>query len=227
MDLVYFVKDTKQNEELRYSLRSVCENLKGHRVVFVGGKPDGLTPDLHISFRQNKTKHLNVWAMREAVIQSDEVSEDFYLMNDDFFVMEPIDEVGYFYYQTLAQRIRYLCGKYDGMTDYAKILSRTKHALENRGLTTLNYELHVPMRINKVKGLEVVREYGSGHAFRSLYGNTHVDLAEEMKDVKALRTTTEIDKGAAFLSTSDTAFSVGEAGRWIRARFKERCRYEC
>ena len=53
-DIVYFLKDTYYNEELRYSLRSVEENFPHARVVFAGGCPVGFKPDLHIEIEQSR-----------------------------------------------------------------------------------------------------------------------------------------------------------------------------
>ena len=47
-DIVYFVKNTEENEELVYSLRSVEKNFPYNRVWFFGGCPNGLKPDVHI-----------------------------------------------------------------------------------------------------------------------------------------------------------------------------------
>lgn len=41
-DVVYFVKDTERNEELKYSLRSLEQNWKYNKVWFCGGCPSDL-----------------------------------------------------------------------------------------------------------------------------------------------------------------------------------------
>ena len=52
-DIVYFVKNTEENEELIYSLRSVDKNFPFNKVWFFGGCPKGLTPDVHIPVVQD------------------------------------------------------------------------------------------------------------------------------------------------------------------------------
>ncbi len=54
LDIVYFVKESAQNEELRYSLRSVEKNFPHRNVWFVGGKPKGLTPDKWHAVNQDR-----------------------------------------------------------------------------------------------------------------------------------------------------------------------------
>ena len=51
-DVVYFVKDTKENEELRYSLRTL-KNFPHAKVWFYGGCPEGLKPDHHVYVKQD------------------------------------------------------------------------------------------------------------------------------------------------------------------------------
>ena len=43
MDIVYNCRPGKQNEELRYSIRSVMENLPHDNLWVVGGKPEWYT----------------------------------------------------------------------------------------------------------------------------------------------------------------------------------------
>ena len=52
-DIVYFVKESESNEELRYSLRSLV-NFPHRYVWFYGGCPEGLNPDFHVPVKQDK-----------------------------------------------------------------------------------------------------------------------------------------------------------------------------
>ncbi len=45
-DVVYILKNDIKSDELRYSLRSVCESFPCRNVVFIGGCPNDITPDL-------------------------------------------------------------------------------------------------------------------------------------------------------------------------------------
>ena len=52
-DIVYLLREG-ENDELRYSLRSVERNFPHDRVIFYGGKPDGIEPDEYIHIEQNE-----------------------------------------------------------------------------------------------------------------------------------------------------------------------------
>ena len=52
-DIVYLLKETRRNEELEFSLRSVDENFYCRKVWFAGGQPDGLKPDGRMKIKQN------------------------------------------------------------------------------------------------------------------------------------------------------------------------------
>ena len=85
MDIVYFARG-EENEELRYSIRSVCKNFAFpvNKLVIVGTKPSYITPDLFIKLDPKINKYANVRMAIEKVLDDDRISEDFILMNDDF-----------------------------------------------------------------------------------------------------------------------------------------------
>lgn len=115
-DIVYFVKDSPTNEELRYSLRSLA-NFPHGRVWFYGGCPDGLKPDQHIYVKQDQdNKWQNVNMMLRMVCSNDEVSKDFWLFNDDFFVMEKVEKPTNYHNGDLYKRIVQLEDKHSGIT---------------------------------------------------------------------------------------------------------------
>ena len=96
-DIVYFVKDTQVNEELRHSLRSL-KNFPHNKVWFYGGCPDGLKPDYHIEVEQDQpTKWQNIFKMFKLACSNKDITKNFWLFNDDFFVMKPINyETNYY-----------------------------------------------------------------------------------------------------------------------------------
>ena len=52
VDIVYILKNDIDSDELRYSLRSVCENFPCRRVIFIGGCPKDIVPDVYIPHEQ-------------------------------------------------------------------------------------------------------------------------------------------------------------------------------
>ena len=90
IDVVYILKADIDPYELRYSLRSVEKNFPFRKVWFVCGQPKGFEPDGRIVHKQTgDTKWEKARSSLLKVCASEEITEDFYLFNDDFFVMKP------------------------------------------------------------------------------------------------------------------------------------------
>ena len=97
LDIVYFVKDSPENEELKYSLRSVEKNFPHKHVWFIGGKPKSLEPDKWLPVKQNQvTKWANTSMLLRSACENPEISDDFVLFNDDFFILYPVEDLPYY-----------------------------------------------------------------------------------------------------------------------------------
>lgn len=227
-DIVYFLKETYENEELRYSLRSVEKNFPHNKVWFYGGRPDNLEPDERVRVEQNhKTKWLNVRMMLEMACKNDEITEDFWLFNDDFFVLQPVQELQPLYDGDLPNRIKDIEGRHGNKPSaYTNGLRQAMKMLEGRKLGVLNYAVHMPMLINRKKALEVLAEFPDCAMFRALYGNYCKVGGIDHKDTKIASMEREVDPGLDFLSTSDLSFIAGKAGEYVRETFKEKCKFE-
>lgn len=222
-DIVYFVKDTESNEELRYSLRSL-KNFPHRKVWFYGGCPKGLKPDVHIKVNQDQpNKWMNIFKMFKMVCLNDQISKNFWLFNDDFFVMKPVTKGPNYFEGDLYKRVVTLEDKHDGITPYSRQLRYTLQELEGMGCTTKNYALHVPMLINRNNGQELINIM-DGPMIRCLYGNYFNIGGEEHCDVKIDSKTKEYKDGE-YLSTNDNSFA-GLVGQQIKDRFKDKCKYE-
>lgn len=175
---------------------------------------------------------LNKWEkVRNSIIkvcENNEITEDFWLFNDDFFVMkkrkanfEPQ------YNGRVADYIEQIKKKHYGShSEYTVRLMNTIDALEKAGFGTLNYEVHKPMLINRAKALEVLERFPNVGGFRSLYGNYWQIGGENQHDMK-IKAMGEFDWGDwEFLSTSDGSFRDGEIGRYIRGKFNKISRFE-
>lgn len=222
-DIIYFVKECKENEELRYSLRSL-KNFPHSKVYFYGGCPDGLSPDYHIYVNQDQENNWqNVHKMLVMACNNDNISDDFWLFNDDFFVMKPIKKPTNYHNGDIYKRIVQLEDVYGGFTPYTKQLREMCKELESMGCTTLNYALHLPMLINRKKALELLNMTDCP-MFRSLYGNFAKLKAQPSSDVKIVSKEKKY-KGGIYLSTDDNSFN-GVVGQQIRDTFPNRCKYE-
>lgn len=223
-DIVYFVKDTPDNEELRYSLRSLS-NFPHRKVCFYGGCPKGLKPDHHVYVKQDKdNKWKNVSMMLDMACNNTAITKEFWLFNDDFFVMEKIEHPKNYYRGDLYKRIVQLEDVYKGFTPYSKLLRNCAKELESLGCTTKDFSLHIPIKINKEDMLSV-RKLTDFEGFRSLYGNYYNIADDTMNDCKITSLDKEY-KGGCYLSTDDRAFKDGIVGKQIRERFPDKCKYE-
>ena len=222
-DIVYFVKDTSKNEELRYSLRSL-KNFPHKRVWFYGYCPHGFKPDkwIHIIQRED-TKWQNVNKMLREACENPQITDNFWLFNDDFFIMEKVDEPTNYYNEDLYKRIVTIENKYKHITPYTQLIRDVCDELESMGCETKDYTLHVPMLINKHKMLELLN-ISDCIGFRSLYANYYKIGGKQMRDVKIVSKIKPY-RGGVYLSTDDNSFK-GLVGQQIRERFPDKCIYE-
>lgn len=225
-DIVYMLREGK-NEELRYSLRSVEQNFAYRQVWFAGGKPEGLEPDRYMGVEQDMpNKWENVRKILLAVCKNDEISEDFWLFNDDFFILKPCDDsLPQYYNGTLADQIK-ACEKWWGPYDYTIRLRHLAKTLEDAGLETLNYSVHKPILVNRKKALEVLKKYPNEPMFRALYGNYWKIGGVNCGDNKIRRNDKSIPSNWQFVSSQDDSFAQGIVGRQLRDMFKDKSRFE-
>lgn len=232
MDVVYICREG-DNEELRYSIRSVIKNMPHDNIWVVGGKPNWYKGN-YVEVRQYRSKLINARSNMEAIANSDEISDDFILMNDDFFIMQPIDSVEYYYSGPLMNKIEYFMNKHPSST-YTKLLKQSFKVLRRHGVGyPLDYSLHVPMVMNKQKLKRILQ---LNISWRLAYGNIYSvggilveDPGSQTKDVKIY---IENDKlisvdsnplSKNYLSTEDKAFQKMKS--FFQARFPVPSPYE-
>ena len=223
-DVVYFVKDTEINNELTYSVRSLV-NFPHKRVWFYGGCPKNLKPTYHVEVEQDQpTKWENIFKMFKMACSNKQITTNFWLFNDDFFIMKPVEKGPCYFEGDLYKRVVTLEDRHNGITPYSQQLRYTLQELEGMGCTTLNYGVHTPMLINKKKGLELCNII-EGPMIRCAYGNYFKIGGENHKDVK-IDSITKPYKDTDYLSTNDKSFNYGIVGQQIRNKFNEKCKYE-
>ncbi len=234
MDAVYVVRPGNANNELRYSLRSLVENLPSvGRVWLAGHAPRWLHEIDHIAVVQRRGRNYeNSSANLLAACEHPEVSERFVFMHDDIFIMKPLKEVPVLHrglVRVTAEFYRSL-----GSTRYLAGLEQTLELMERLDIdpaTALSYELHAPMVLEKAKMAEALRlplRLGShieGLHKRTLYGNYWAVGGEESHDFKVSRKV-HWSPDWPFLSTTDAVFSSNPVGEHIRRVFNSPSPYE-
>ena len=232
LDVVYFVKDTYTNEELVYSLRSLERNFSYRRLFIYGGLPQGIKPDVYRRFNYKlDTKWDRVRAMYRDACLDDELSDDFVLFNDDFFVMRKTEKLAPMYRCTMDEHISLLKQRYAGMaSSYAKVLEKAQNMLKmaNKGYSeVLSYELHIPMIFNKHKLLEVMGAFPEAHALRTIYGNYFQIGGKQADDVNVFSPRQKFSKFTQFLSSDDIVWHErNDFNDYIRNKFDKPSRYE-
>jgi hypothetical protein len=231
-DVVYIVKAGESNEPLRHSLRSLAHVPHG-RVWIVGYRPKWVSPDVgYIPTMQRGPKHANTWGNFVAAAAHPDISADFLLFNDDFFITRPIDEVPRLHRGTFEDMLGFYTRL--RLTSHRQKALVTRRALALAGrLAAHSYELHIPMHLHRpaladaVGWLERARGLrGYDVMKRSFVGNWAGTGGTEARDVKVMGGTDGMpDGGLPFVSTSPQSWT-GLAGGYLRRLLAEQCPYE-
>lgn len=241
MDIVYLVKVDPENnsEELRYSLRSL-KNLPHDRVFIVGEKPDWATNVEYIPVAQSKTKSENVSMNLSAAVRNEKISNDFVMMNDDFFIMKPIPEMPTLHFGSMQRVIDMYDVRYPEGSDYISKMKQLHDVLVAKGYDTpVSYELHVPMvlRRRNVQQLYVDAAGEPLYQFRTYYGNRFAVGGVSIKDVKIFLDNQHNEpeynqdperylEQQTFLSATGGSFKRGLVGDFVRSSLPEKSMYE-
>ena len=243
MDLVYIVKESEENNDLRYSLRSVAKFVKFDKIWIVGYKPSWVTNVEYIPVKQIGNKWTNSIKNILAACNCDNISEDFVLMNDDFFAIKPIEN--------LEESINVSLGLLkNSIKKHGHLNSRWGHAfmylfelLKSMRIPEpyYDYESHIPLKINRKKYLEVM-EYQKVKDFmrtpkvlhkRSLYKNCSENTNPRIlsEDVKIENDREVIKKMeiCGWLSVYDNQVNNSRYKRLnylLQSLFPEKCQFE-
>lgn len=202
MDYVYLCREG-DNEELRYSIRSVIKNGSPDNIWVVGGKAGWYSGNF-IEVSQDKNKFENQVNSLKAICKNNNISDQFVLMNDDFFILSK--DNNYNYYDGLIEdKINSHCAIY-GNSSYARTLKGCMKALKRKGIDQpLNYDVHIPMTLNKANLASIL---DLSLAPRSMYGNLFIDNGINIKDVKIYKDSKDISLQNNFISTEDNSFKL-------------------
>jgi hypothetical protein len=238
MDVVYVFKKRPEllgNDELLYSIRSLSNLLKcdfneeKDRLWIVGDKPNYINSKVRYIQMSDpyRDKQSNVIRKLLKICDNPDLSEDFILMNDDFFFINA------------KKIITYSWGKIKNIKSEKR--GRYLHALDNcethltrLGLDNVNYEVHYPMIFNKHKLKEVLsmvewEDYPT--VYRSLYGNFYkvyhvpVDYDFKVYDVDEFMKL-RWDEDPFFISTDNNVIRSVPVNDWLEKTFREKSVWE-
>lgn len=224
-DIIYVLKNNYDSEELKYSLRSVVMNFDFRKIVFVGGCPLDITPDIYIEDLQiGKTKWERSMHSLKKALQDDRLTENVWLFNDDFFIMDKFKSDVNFFNGSLEKRIIDLKLKNPRSSAYIRSLELLRTQLIRMHKDTLSFALHVPFLINRSKALDLMNSNKDCQMFRSLYGNYYNIPCTFMDDVKIYDKETLPEE--SLCSTTDESFKEGKCGEFLRRYFDKPSKYE-
>lgn len=171
MDFVYPVKESRW-EELKYSLRSL-KNVEYDNIFIIGKLPEYLSESNLIFIGKDDPYGLstsNIVRKLLHICGDKRVSDDFVLMNDDFYFLEP-QEIENYHIGTMKFHIE---NRRKDM--YKKYLERTRGLIKKElGIREpKSYELHYPIVINKEKFKKIFKKIkwkNKRIVWRSIYGN--------------------------------------------------------
>lgn len=229
-DVVYILKENIDPFELTYSLRSLEKNFPCRNVYFVGGKPSGLRPDMaHYHHQIGTSKWNKILGSLKIAAEDPDLSDEFFVFNDDFFIMEPIDTENFTNYisGTLQERYDEIMAGRTTPSNYQKELQKCDYELYKRKASRHSFEVHIPILVNKADFLEHISDiqHSKISMYRSFYGNICKVPTIKREDCKVYDMETIIE-GSDYLSTSDLIFAHGAVGRYIREQFTEPSRFE-
>lgn len=234
MDIVYTLGSGSnwKNNELRFSIRSIFQNLTGFKNIYIIGDFPGFTL-IHEEFKiHNKTNGLyhiaypdeigpknadgNIIRKLIRAAKLKDLSEYFIFMNDDNYIIKPmhVNDIYPFHkgnMNTIDPEI--YAFNYWGIR-----LGRTRYHLSQKGIVPLHFDHHAPFLMKKSLIDETYEQfdYASdvGLTVKSLYGSLHYPDAPLMKDEKVLfRAPFTLDyirkrvKPALFVANNDTGLT--------------------
>lgn len=187
MDLLYILGNASdwQNNEIRYSIRSAEKNFDFENIAIVGYYPAFCQDILHINYQDttnDKTK--NGMEKLRAACMNKYLSEKFVLMNDDFFFIKKTKQIEPWHNGTLEEYVKMHPTKSGSYFNAAKA---TVKMLAEAGLPCLNYDVHMPMIMEKKKVIEMFERFKypkNVYFYRTVYGNMFNIGSVQKSDVK-------------------------------------------
>lgn len=217
--------------ELRLSLRSVEKYLQPERVIVCGFNPGFLSDKVEFIPNDPENKENDAaWGIKEnllALCTHPDTPETFVLMNDDYFILQPIKEFPYYHKGELRDAMERL-----GSGIFYGHLLATVTVLEKRKLPTKHFDGHWPILYDKKKLKEIIEaqdwDVPLGPTARSLYCNTlgiEGELADDVKANNPLKDWAAFCAGKSVISVSDASFDRNCRSH-VLSLFPDKSKYE-
>lgn len=178
------------NEEIRYSIRSVVKYHPDARIVIVGEKPHFYTGEHYYVADSSNNAYINVINKMEFAC---ELFDQWICMNDDFYLLEPF-KPAHFFTETIKSHAQRL-----GSGDWADLIKRTAKAIPS----AKRWTIHAPLPII-TKDFRMILDmfpdrYENPISPKSVYCHFERKFDKvEMKDVKYRGTLKSVPKSPFF-----------------------------
>lgn len=202
---VYPLKDGKESDELKYSIRSVAKFYPDAEIIILGKKPSWLRKarEFRLSEKKLSKAHDNVYSKLLYVAKMLK-GESFIWMNDDIFLTKEFDWIGsQMSWRTLEDR------KAGMKTEnfYTTRIDRTISLIKGLNFKTMCFDIHQPMHIQAdfILWLEShfkIKE--NGYLFKSLYGILSFNAYKQYEFYHSkINSKDEFSEAMVYFSTSD------------------------
>lgn len=223
---VYTVRPGENNEELRYSLRSLKNTPWVSDVYIVGHKPAWVTNVHHLDMPVRGSKYeTTTLNLLEAL---PDLPEHVSLWNDDMFAVKRTNRLPNYHRGAVREVIEEFATR--GISSrYVQGMATTMRALETDGYDDpLSYELHIPMFVNTDAFKDAIK-WGLRKDLRVLHKRTAYGVlnnigGQRTEDVK-MRTIDAEPPTGPWLSSMDAVFRNG-AGAIVKWLFPKPSQYE-
>ena len=233
MDVLYLLGSGSvwENNEIRFSLRSAEKNILDlGRVFIVGELPDFLCNVEHLAFPDMfGAKWKNAYTKTLFACKNPDLSDDFLLMNDDFFILKPIEASSYPFYYSKVVPIKNSLRE----ARFQNTTGLTASVLPKKIKTFLNFAVHRPVRINKKMYLDMPAPDLNmvGFSPRAFYCNYYgcVGVGYHEQNLSPSMTEQQFEKWASEY-TDISIFSQTSRNpvfqQWIQKKFPKPSRFE-
>jgi hypothetical protein len=242
LDVVYLLGTGSiwDNNEIKYSLRSLQKYAKGIRNIYIiGEKPDFLdySQVKHFPFEEtSKRGNQNIAEKVYFASTIEELSDNFIFINDDHFLLKPtqLDEIPYY---AKNKTLRESVHPEQRFHWYPRILINTDKVLSSQGYSTYHFDVHTPIVYNKQKFQEVYLHFkseietGAGMVVKSMYSNYFgiqpipYNDCKINKEVSYSRLTPYLEDKFVF-SIGDEILRNGEFKQWMVDNYPNKSKFE-
>lgn len=244
IDVLYVVGDGSKhdNQELRWSLRSIAKYGRNiRRVIVAGSPPDWLSDEVvrcPITQQGSWKAQRMIYTELEAVRKAD-IHGHFLVSADDHFYINAVDMARHpFYIQNWVLPVKWTSGKIDYETlRYRDCLRNTHNFLSSIGYPTvcfsshINAHFHAELMMANRELFEVAYKLGNGLESFSLMQNIWLKECPELPlvyrhDRKFLSKMGDMRGTADCFSIGDGMFDNWQFLEFMDLNFGEKCRYE-